>query len=155
MEVGAPNDRIIHHEDWQTLPLRDFIGHVWASHQRGRQLPLPEFLDGYDFNETYRPEDVPMVIAYINHGRWVADCPGWCGNALVVSQADPYFICSECGSVENGGRWYLVVFPDEKNEIEEALLRRPERDGFRAWSRNWHPGESVERLKFENADMGV
>lgn len=147
-----PADKIYHHEDWQPTSLREFIRRFWMRDQPGQ---LPDFFDGYETDSDGVPRHMVAVEAYVNHGRWVVDCPGGCGNALVVSKDEPFYICHECGSRENEGRWYFVVFPVEKQAIEAELLKRLERDGYRAWSRNWYPVETLADLRTENEAMGV
>ena len=91
----------------------------------------------------------------MSEGRWVADCPEGCGNALCVSEAEPYFLCHICGSPANGGRWYRVGFPAAKRQIERELLKRPLNHARLPATRNWRPGETVEQLVEENRRHGV
>lgn len=79
-----------------------------------------------------------LINAYVNHGRWVADCPA-CNSAAVVTVESPYFRCG-CG-LRAG-----VQFPPEREAIEDVLGRRP-----MAENRNWSQGESVADLRIENA----
>lgn len=90
----------------------------------------------------------PAAIAYVNHGRWVTECPYGCGSAQVVTPADPRFFCLGCRN-RGSGRWSPVTFPAQRQVIEAALERRPPRNA------NWLPGEPVERLLKENADHGM
>jgi hypothetical protein len=96
-----------------------------------------------------QPGDAP-VVAYVNHGRWVAQCE--CMSAQLVSPADPRFFCVECFNVAVDGRWRAVTFPagSEVEEIEAVLELRPERK-----RQNWEPGETVERLVAENLEHGL
>ena len=80
--------------------------------------------------------------AYVNHGRWVADCP-LCPSAQVVDRGCPEMWCPQC---EPGG-WFTVVFPEDASAIEVVLDMRP-----RINNRNWVPGETVEDLVRENAE---
>ncbi len=90
------------------------------------------------------------LTAYVNHGRWVVSCPNQgCGNAIVASEREPFYICTECGSPENGGCWYRVAYPAEKAAIEEELVRRPALKPFEASTRNWRPGETINQLREE------
>ena len=132
---------IYHHEDWQKTPLWNFLVPHWAQWQGG---PLPAF-----------GEIQGNVEALINQGRWLVNCPNACGNAIVVSAVAPYYICVECGSPENDGKWYTVVFPRQKAVIESVLLERPEKIPFQAKTRNWAPGESLYKLRKENKDRGI
>lgn len=66
--------------------------------------------------------------AYVNHGRWIADCPLECGSALQLQPKQPTYHCPECQWV--GG----VEWPDSADEILETLnLRQVPR------TRNWYP----------------
>ena len=102
-------------------------------------------------------------FAYVNHGRWVADC-AVCPSALLVkplvgdvwpqgdpkagqrwSKADP-FVCQDvlCGAVSE------LVWPDELGPVEALLRERPQPS-----NRNWHPGETAGDLLAENIEHGV
>ena len=130
-------DHIVHHEHFQ--PYTTFVGFVqqyWGHVGLGR-VPNIGNVQG-------------QVLARVNHGRWIADCPAQCGGALVVTENPALFICVECGSPENGGNWYAVVFPADKLAIENVLLKRPASRPDHAPSRNWEVGESLAQLKQEN-----
>ena len=131
-------DKIITHEDWQRLPWVDFV--AFYSRQHGGSGKLPPVT-----------EKQGIVAAYINLGRWIAECPDGDGCAMVVTPAHPYFMCVVCGNEKNSGRWYGVKFPTqaEKKTIEAALLKRPIKN------RNWEPGETVKTLEAENLMHGV
>ena len=133
---------IFHHEDWQDAPLPEFVLRFWRQ-QRRLGAPPSETAAG------------PVVMAYINQGRWIAECPWGCGAALVASRADARYLCVTCWNEAVGGLWVPVVFPAQKGAIEAELLKRPARDGFMAATRNWQPGESLADLRRENALRGV
>lgn len=92
--------------------------------------------------------------AYVNFGRWIADCPMDCGSALQLRDAQPTFDCVECGfSTE-------IEWPDNVNDIWSALLERPAKR-----NRNWFPsnhtlalrsfsphGQSVQELRDETEE---
>jgi|TARA_Y100000310_G_scaffold126272_3_gene125066 hypothetical protein len=139
-----PEDTIFHHEHWQGALLREFLLPFWRQSQG--LTPLPDFLQAQG-----------EVKAEVNQGRWVVDCPAGCGGALVVSELEPFFICYECGSQENGGQWYHVVYPQAKRAIEAQLLKRPVpfRRFFHAANRNWLCGESWQKLRRENVAQGI
>lgn len=86
-----------------------------------------------------------VALARINWGRWIADCPV-CSGAMVVSRKDPWFWCPECG--QSG--WRQVEFPENADEIEEILVKRPDKR-----VRNWFPGETVAQLEAENSGHGI
>lgn len=74
------------------------------------------------------------VDAYVNHGRWVARCP-ICGGAERVSAEHPVFWCDNCRMAQAGGQAAKVVFPNDRDQLEQALDRRP------LARRNFVPGE--------------
>lgn len=95
------------------------------------------------------------VAARVNHGRWIVDCPNRCGNALAGSVAEPYYLCPDCGSPENGGQWYGVAFPVQREAIEAQLLKRPALSPAQTATRNWELGETVAMLRKENKARGI
>ena len=99
------------------------------------------------------------VRAYINHGRWVVDCPEGCGGAAMASLKYRVFICPNCGSPGNSGQWYHVIFPGNFRQIETVLLKRPNKRGVMvpddAENRNWRTGETLATLERENIEHGV
>lgn len=76
---------------------------------------------------AYSPTKV--ALAYVNWGRWVADCPGGCGSAERLDPGQDSVACSHCGHLAP------VVWPDDAAGIWQALAMRalPNR-------RNWYPG---------------
>jgi hypothetical protein len=81
------------------------------------------------------------IQAYVNHGRWVADCP--CNGAELVDP-DHKMLCGSCGAEHD------VQFPGPKTRarIEELLdLREPM---FRNWT-----FEPVSELEAENIEHGI
>lgn len=133
-------DIIYKHEDWQQDKLSVFLAHL----ARSLGNPVPPAEDKVS----------GVVQAYINHGRWVADCPD-CAGGIVVSMHTPLYYCPCCGNQSNEGLWYQVIYPPEMAAIEMELLKRPARDGFRAVNRNWDVGESIQQLRTENTDRGI
>lgn len=95
------------------------------------------------------------IIAYVNHGRWLADCPDpTCGGAVVASPADPRFYCPYCLNHNADGQLIRVVFPDQDTlaEAEAELLKRPHRSVM-----NYDPrlGETAATLRAENDEHGI
>lgn len=97
-----------------------------------------------------------VAIAYVNHGRWVADCPHPDCHSAEHYQ-DPYngkygglrpnaFHCTAPGGC---GLSYPVVWPPNIAEIERWLVMRPIMT-----TRNWLPGETIADLVLENAEHG-
>lgn len=106
---------------------------------------------GLEKNDRY-------VLAYVNHGRWVADCSReHCANAMELAPGQLAFACSNC-------QWVVdIVWPDDADEIWQVLQRRPVPQ-----TRNWFPrdhplalaarcphGQSVRDLVDENAEHGI
>jgi len=81
------------------------------------------------------------VTAYLNHGRWVADCP--CNGAELVTPGET-MLCGSCGAE------HKVGFPTKKQrgEIETLLAKR------NPPNQNWH-GETVDELLAENIEHGL
>lgn len=87
-------------------------------------------------------DHLPAVTAYVNHGRWVAECE--CGAAMLVAKGYG-FLCGECGNRQHGYRYRPIAWPQEQVQIERELLRRPVEE-----MRNWFPHESLTRIKVES-----
>lgn len=109
-----------------------------------------------DYIAARRPDAAPpaaladvQVTAYVNHGRWVADCP-FCNGAELIDLDDPRFYCLSCLNATVGGAWLAVKLPApaERAAIEHELLRRKEDR-----HRNWLPGETVTRLHQERRNF--
>lgn len=125
------------HEDIHRIPYGAFLANYWRSQGRG-PMPGPMEVSG-------------TVKARVNHGRWIVGCPAGCGGAVMASRDMHRFICGDCGSQENGGRWYAVAWPAPRmrGEIGVILARRPEAN------RNWDPTETVRDLERENSARGL
>ena len=100
------------------------------------------------------PEKVargPVVLAEVNHGRWVVDCPDPdCTSAQLAAREDPRFLCVSCLNERTAaGAWLPVAWPEQVDDIE-AVLR--ERDTVNA---NYRAGETVAVLIQENLVMGA
>lgn len=93
--------------------------------------------------------------AYVNHGRWVADCPAECGCALRLDPQQASFACPECYTITE------IEWPDNPDAIWQALLERP-----KVRNRNWFPashelairanlphGQTAAELLKEQADF--
>lgn len=76
------------------------------------------------------------LFAYVNHGRWVANCS--CGGAELVAEGKR-MVCGSCGLNSP------VTFPPNVGAIESVLHARK---GTAV--KNWTPGETVEMLEAEN-----
>ena len=89
-----------------------------------------------------------MVAAYMNHGRWVIDCPA-CNTGWLVRPETPSLLVDGRGGVHHGckcGDVLIVQFPAEKMAIEEQVEKRPN-----LINRNWRAGETIADLRLENA----
>lgn len=69
-----------------------------------------------------------LALAYVNHGRWIVECPWECGSAKQLQPHDMLFACSECHQITP------VAWPSDPDGIWEALLERPV-----PRTRNWFP----------------
>ncbi len=90
-----------------------------------------------------------QVIARVNHGRWVANCP-FCAGAELVEPGAVFFCLGadpDGGMAKNGNHPMAVVFPVNRAEIESALQARP------IENQNWTPNEKVDDLVAENVEM--
>lgn len=92
--------------------------------------------------------------AYVNWGRWVADCPIQCGGALSLQPAQGTFHCPECKTLSD------VEWPANPDEIWEVLSARPV-PKFRNWFPSGHMlalragcpnGQTVQELRDETAE---
>jgi len=109
----------------QTLAARDMTAHMVVRTVDGRLAP---------------------AVAYVNHGRLVADCPtDGCGGALLVHRTAGLFLCPYCLV---GPR--RIVTPRDLDAIEAMLGMRPV-----LTTRNWRPGETLADLRLENAAHGI
>lgn len=86
----------------------------------------------------------PEVLAHVNHGRWLGDCP-FCASSQHVSKRDPWFFCAACLNAAVDHHAVPVEWPKDADAIEETLRERP----F-VTTRNWRPGETVASLRAEN-----
>lgn len=100
------------------------------------------------------------AMAYVNFGRWIADCPLDCGNAAALEASQTTFYCNPPGGC---GHIATVVWPKNAVEIWEALNERP-----MPKTRNWFPkdhslalrsgcphGQSAKELRDEAKENGV
>lgn len=106
------------------------------------------------------------VTAFVSFGFWIARCE--CNGAEYVAPGEPFY-CQSCGNYENGGQPRPVIFPEDKQQIEDELLRRPIMHGTgrnivertqrqraviqteKGWlSRTWLPEETLDDIKEQN-----
>lgn len=107
----------------------------WEAHaedQRARNgFMFAERRGATDFDRSALPLD-----AYVNHGRWVADCP-ICNGGIALWKEHESGCCLDCGTIYSRISW-----PSKKDIelVEETLVKQPIYE-----ERNWKP--SVETAK--------
>lgn len=95
-------------------------------------------------------ESAPPTTLRIDQNRMIADCPD-CGGAVYQWRDGPHLLlCPDCWNGAIGGRWRPVTVPANLAEIETILLARP-----LPANRNWHPTETLDDLRRQNAENGV
>lgn len=133
-----------------------YFGLALDDYRRSERPPRPRQPAGLKFTAAVVGLNPPPALdrvskadplpARVDHGRWIVDCP--CHAASMVWLDTPLVWCGGCGNAHIFGQWQRVKLPEERAEIEAALIVRPD-----AANRNWFPGESVENLLAENAAM--
>ena len=108
--------------------------------KRSRPRDREKVLATLRYQEISPHEISEFVIARVNHGRWIADCPICRGAEMVKETQD--FLCGSCGAF---GR---VKWPKDIAAIEAALAVRP------MGNQNWTPDEKVSALIAENKERG-
>lgn len=124
--------RMSHLNDVHGIP--DARGAEWIHHALG--VPTAARLN------VGIAKDAPVEV-YVNHGRWVVECPD-CNGAQLACRTDPRFMCNECGNVVCGNLWRPVVWPPNSTSIDSMLQNRPVRN------QHWYPAESKTGLAIEN-----
>lgn len=89
------------------------------------------------------------AIAYMNMGRWGADCPAGCNSAMKIERGQETFAC---GWPNDKGIWVGgcgatadIQWPAEVEVIDDALTQRPE--PHRNWAPAGHRQTYVERTR--------
>jgi len=95
-----------------------------------------------------------VAVAYVNHGRWVADCPDTeCHGAEdttpnrvsgIIALNRDRMVCTNCG------RMWPAEWPPDAGAIVQVLMQRPKVN-----TRHWWPWETVQELVLENYEHGV
>ena len=103
---------------------------IFTGNDRAKELGFKNYRDfviflatknGRKWNGKYTEEN--PLTARIDHGRWCADCE--CRESSFVEPSDNnFYLCAGCGNVKTKGDARTVVFPENKKEIEEELLKR-------------------------------
>lgn len=124
---------------------RFLLGPEQLSFYPGRRVSSPaEYLGWHTsvvIDRGGRPWDSPeSTKAYVNHGRWVANCV-WCGTGMLTRPSWGIAFCGECGA-----RYRDIQFPAQYRDIETVLLQRVRRD-----QQNWDDRQTLADLVNENA----
>jgi hypothetical protein len=88
-------------------------------------------------------ESLVPIVAYVNHGRWVALCH-WCKKGILTRPDWGVAYCAQCGA-KYGKGW--VKFPENHEEITKALVVRPDPE-----TQNWDNKQTVDDLIRENRE---
>ncbi len=137
-------DKIVKYED---LRQGTYMAYVQGQFQNNG-LTLPSLYDdkgGLLLSGT--------IAAHISHGRWCVDCP-FCHSAKLVSAVVPFYTCGEA-DCRGSETWFQVVLPEDADDIERALMKRPAVRPDLAINRNWYPGEILAGLIEENIKAGL
>ncbi len=103
---------------------------------------LDSITDGGRRLLPFEIHDGGTIDAYVNHGRWVADCA--CNGAELVAPGQE-MVCGSCGARNT------VKFPSPKTRTDlDVVLSR--REQFR---QNWYPYETVDELVAQNIENGI
>jgi hypothetical protein len=121
--------------EWDYRELRDQLDARAVA--LGQKNPIPQY------PTTRAPR---IVHVYVNHGRWLWDCPICRASYMAAGTARGY--CTNCWNAAEG--WFPLAFPPERAAIEAALDDRPD-----PATRNWFPPETVADLEAENVERGV
>ncbi len=132
---------------WGVEQVRDFWD-LWTNNERRRAAGRPDFAGFPQRDGALEWERSDLTpIAYVNEGRWVADCPAeGCNGGIACWPEHREAACLDCGRI------FTVKFPTPRqvSEAEAVLaLRVPA-------NRHWRPdtGESAKALRHENITRG-
>jgi hypothetical protein len=89
------------------------------------------------------------VQVQVNDSRWLVQCP-LCRSAQVASVGDRRFFCVDCLNAHVQGRWIVVDWPANADEIEAELVKRP-----LPHTRGWTAEQTVADLQRENLAHAV
>lgn len=151
---------------------------IFTGDDRARELGFKsyrEYVEAFAkrINMPFDPnvsKDVLPLKAVVRDGRWLAECE--CGEFYYVSPRDPIGFChGKCGNVFVDGKTRLIIFPDNREEVEQALLERELNGPQTAFDRlgtqsagmmhkfepvgaprNWG-GESIEEMRIEHEEI--
>jgi len=86
--------------------------------------------------------DDRTLVAYVNGGRWVANCPH-CNSGIAVHPDWRYAACLDCLHT-----YTAITFPSDLVAVEDALAVRPVNN------QNCTPTETADQLVDENTRRG-
>ena len=109
----------------------------WESYRR--LVLIPELASHMIREQGYA--NTSPLRAYVNYGRWCVKCE--CGGGEFAWD-EGWMMCRSCFNAKHGHKYRPVVFPKDKERIEQILMVRP------LDNRNWRPGESISDLQAEN-----
>ncbi len=124
------------------LPDPEALELYWQ-HKAGEGFPLRE--PGVLHHDVRKSRK--SAVAYVNHGRWLFDCPE-CQASDYVWPGHTHALCTGCGTR------YKLKSPSEAEirKVEKLLDARGAREN-QNWNAHW--GESVKQLAAENSAMAV
>lgn len=92
-----------------------------------------------------------QAVAYLNHGRWLADCPAGCNAAMDLTTGQGSYLCGvvhpQTGQIVGGcATTAPVIWPLEPQQINDAVEGRP------VANRNWAPAGHRQTYISRTAD---
>ena len=117
-----PLDCIQEQHDTTDVRFRAYI--VGAARSQGTRIPEGDHTEGENHAELYR-------------GVWIIRCKE-CSGVVAATTKDLRSFCPDCGA-----GWWDIVFPANKDAIEEELLKRPRLRGRMVFA-NWKPYGGVD-----------
>lgn len=116
-------------------------------------VPTPAAL-AIKFAQKMRQRGTPVrasdevLVARVDHGRWLADCPA-CNAGIALTPGVAEAFCFGAGCAHH---FTNIVWPSDEaiDEIERTLRARP-----KVPTRNWWPTETVHALRAENRAHGL
>ena len=151
---------------------------IFSGKDRARELKLKNYREmvslfaarnGRTWNGSMNNDPAHALLARIDAGRWISECE--CHEAFFVDPQEPFAYCARCGNIAHGGRARMVIFPEDRDGIENALLEREIKrpDGMQKMTtqdigiselvfpnhapRNWEPGQSPQDLRDEHKKL--
>lgn len=109
-----------------------------------RRTNLRRLRERFHIQEGKADDEIEPVKAFVNKGRWIVVCP-LCGGGEYAWE-EGYCYCCSCHNSYMGHKYRRLVFPENRAEIEAALIVRP------LANRNWNLGETIEDLLRENQE---